>query len=129
MHALRVHLLFVDESGRPEDKTFAVGGVVVRADEWSVVRRRWQQAHAEHCWPPDKEIKWHGTRTGEVPPALADSVFAARRGQGDASRWHEQLLPLFATHPDTKVVDGVGLVEFPARAKGEETQPSKLFTV
>src|SRR5256885_6213738 len=75
MHAPRVHLLFVDESGRPEDKTFAVGGIVVRADEWSVVRDRWQQALAEHDWPPDKEIKWHGTPTGEVPPALADSVF------------------------------------------------------
>ena len=225
-----MHLLFVDESGRPDDKTFAVGGAVVRADDWSVVRDRWQQALAQHSWPPDKEIKWHGTRTGEVPPALADSVFAAlagapltcyvvllrplagrqshprffatdedtyatalmflaeryqrflsradsngvivldsrrpevddrtrrfferlqregtpylqldrivdslllgpshhslglqvadlvvastlaaRRGQGDASRWHKQLIPLFAAHPDTKVVDGVGLVEF-----------------
>jgi hypothetical protein len=75
MHAPRVHVLFVDE----EDKTFAVG-VVARADEWSVVRDRWRQTLAEHSWPPDNEIKWHGTRTGEVPPALADSVFGALAG-------------------------------------------------
>ena len=40
------------------------------------------------------------------------STLAARRGQGDASRWHKQLLPSFARHPDTGVVEGVGLVEF-----------------
>lgn len=238
--------MFVDESGRPDEKTFAVGGVVVEADKWGVLRDRWQQALETHAWPHDKEVKWHGTRTGEVPPTLADDVFAAlsgapltcyvvllrplaggqshphffsseedtyatalmflaeryqrflsrvdshgvivldsrrpevddrtrrfferlqregtpyvqldrivdslllgpsqysvglqaadlvvasalaaRRGQVDASRWHKQLLPLFATHPDTKAVDGVGLVEFPARAKGEAPPPSKLFT-
>jgi uncharacterized protein DUF3800 len=241
-----VHLLFVDESGGPEDKTFAVGGVVIEAGSWGVVRDRWQRALEEHKWPPDRELKWHGTRTGEVPPAVADSAFdaisgvpltcyvvllrplagrqshpeffatdedtyatalmflaeryqrflsradshgvivldsrrpevddrtrrfferlqregtpyvqltrivdalllgpshhslglqiadlvvgstlAARRGQGDASRWHKQLLPLFATHPDTKVIEGVGLVEFPSRAKGAPAPPSKLFT-
>ena len=242
----RVHMLFVDESGRPEDKTFAVGGVSMTADEWSVLRDRWHSTLRSHRWPPEKEIKWHSIRTGEVPPALADDVFtalagtslscyvvllrplagrqshpgffasdedtyatalmflaeryqrflsraqshgvivldsrrpevddrtrrfferlqregtpyvqldrivdslllgpshyslglqaadlvvastlAARRGQGDASRWHKQLRPLFATHPDTKVVDGVGLVEFPARARGAAEPPSKLFT-
>jgi hypothetical protein len=56
------------------------------------------------------------------------STLAARRGQGDASRWHKQLLPSFAVHPDTKTVEGVGLVEFPSRAKGAAPPPSKLFT-
>lgn len=64
----------------------------------------------------------------QIADLVVASTLAARRGQGDASRWHKQLLPLFATHPDTKVVDGVGLVEFPARAKGEAPAPSKLFT-
>ncbi len=31
---------------------------------------------AEHGWPPEREVKWHGIRTGEVPPALADAVVA-----------------------------------------------------
>ena len=243
---LGVHLLFVDESGQPGERAFAVGGVVVEAGGWGVLRDRWHGALARHGWPLDKEVKWHGTRTGEVPPAIADAVFealvgapitcyavllrplagrqshpgffasdedtyatalmflaeryqrflsrvdstgviildsrrpevdertrrfferlkregtpyveldrivdslllgpshhsiglqaadlviastlAARRGQGDASRWHKALLPSFARHPDTGVLGGVGLVEFPARAKGEAPPPSKLFT-
>jgi hypothetical protein len=32
---------------------------------------------------------------------LVASTLAARRGQGDASRWQKRLVPLFATHPDT----------------------------
>jgi len=72
-----VYLLFVDESGRPDDRTFAVGGVAVRAVEWGLLRDRWLAALDAHAWPHDKEVKWHGTRTGEVPPALADDVFAA----------------------------------------------------
>ena len=28
-------------------------------------------------WPRDKEAKWHGIRSGEVPPELADGLFAA----------------------------------------------------
>ena len=241
-----MHLLFVDESGQPDEKTFAVGGVVVRADDWSVVRAAWGRALAEHHWPAGRELKWHGIRTGEVPPALADTVFdtlasaplrchvvllrplagrqshpdyfatdeetyatalmflaeryqrflsrvdsngvivldsrrqevdertrrfferlqregtpyvqldrivdslllgpshhslglqladlvvastlGARKGQGDASRWHKQLLPLFGRHPDTGAVEGVGLVDFPARARGEDPPPSTLFT-
>ena len=34
------------------------------------LRDRWQKALAKHSWPLDKEVKWHGARTGEVPPAL-----------------------------------------------------------
>ena len=30
-----------------------------------------------HGWPADREVKWHGIRTGEVPPALADAVVSA----------------------------------------------------
>jgi len=241
-----MYLLFVDESGKPDERAFAVGGVAVRADEWGLLRDSWLAALAAHAWPPDKELKWHGTRTGEVPPALADDVFAAiadspitcfavilkplaakqrrpdlfgspedvyaqglmwlaeryqrflsrqdaygaivldsrapeldnrmrrffealqrdgtpyarldrivdslllgpshhsiglqtadlviasalagRHVLGDASRWHKQLLPRFARHPDTGALDGVGIVEYPRKAKGEDPPPAKLFT-
>ena len=75
-----MHLLFVDESGKPDERTFAVGGVVIAAPDWHVLQKRWDGALAEHGWPREKEIKWHGTRTGEVPPALADAVYAAIAG-------------------------------------------------
>jgi hypothetical protein len=72
-----VYLLFLDESGSPSDTSFAVGGIAVRGDEWNVLRDRWHTAMREHGWPLDKEAKWHGTVTGEVPPGLADALFAA----------------------------------------------------
>ena len=72
-----MHILFLDESGRPGDKVFAVGGIAVRADHWRELSERWSAALAEGAWPAEKEIKWHGTNTGEVPPALADGIFDA----------------------------------------------------
>jgi len=72
-----VYLLFLDESGKPHDATFAVGGVAIRADEWELMRQRWEPTVSDHSWPTDKELKWHGTKTGEVPPALVDAVYAA----------------------------------------------------
>ena len=72
-----MHLLFLDESGQlSERKFFALGGVALRDDNWHELRRAWQETLAAHDWPPGKEIKWHGIRTGEVPPALADAVVA-----------------------------------------------------
>ena len=72
-----MHLLFLDESGQPNDRMFAVGGLAIRADEWEVVRRRWRDMLDGHGWPADKELKWHGTRSGEVPPDVADAAFRA----------------------------------------------------
>jgi hypothetical protein len=72
-----MYLLFVDESGRPDERAFAIGGIAVRADEWGLLRDRWLAALDAHGWPHDKEIKWHATRTGAVPPSLADHIFAA----------------------------------------------------
>jgi hypothetical protein len=73
-----VHLLFLDESGQlSEQKFFALGGVVLRDSNWRVLRDLWQGTLAEHGWPPDREIKWHGIRKGEVPPTLADAVVSA----------------------------------------------------
>ena len=72
-----MHLLFLDESGEPDGKSFALGGVAVRADEWQTVRLHWEKALSDQGWPLDKEPKWHGIQTGEVPPALADALFEA----------------------------------------------------
>jgi len=72
-----VYLLFVDESGRPDERAFAVGGIAVRADEWALLRDLWFAALDSAGWPRDLEAKWHGIRTGTVPPALADALFAA----------------------------------------------------
>ena len=73
-----MHLLFLDESGQlSERKFFALGGVALRDSDWPFLRDLWQSTLAEHGWPADREVKWHGIRTGEVPPALADAVVAA----------------------------------------------------
>lgn len=72
-----MQLLFVDESGTPADPVFALGGVAVDGDRWNELRDLWGGALAAHRWPHDREIKWHGVQTGQVPPALADALFAA----------------------------------------------------
>ena len=77
-----MHLLFLDESGQlSERRFFALGGVALRDRDWHTLRDLWQETLAAHAWPADREIKWHGIRTGEVPPALADAIVADdRRG-------------------------------------------------
>ena len=241
-----MQFLFVDESGTPSERVFAIGGVAVRADDWPAFRQRWLGVLARHAWPVREEIKWHYIHTGRIPPAMADDLYAelarseatcfvvilrplaARRERpdlfatdedvyqqglmylterfhrclgrgddygaivvdhriddvdarlrrffdelltdgtpymrldrlvdtvllgpshhsiglqaadlvvgctlasrdrlGDASRWHRQLHPRFARHPDTLEIDGAGLVEFPkqpqakARGKGKLTE-------
>ena len=73
-----MHLLFLDESGQPAERTFfALGGVALRDADWPLLREQWQATLGEHGWPPDREVKLHGIRTGEVPPALADGLPAA----------------------------------------------------
>jgi hypothetical protein len=49
----------------------------VRDRDWPALKERWQETLRSHRWPLDREVKWHGIRTGEVPDALADAVFAA----------------------------------------------------
>lgn len=240
-----VYILFLDESGKPEDRSFAVGGIAVRASDWGALRVGWDESLQAAGWPLDKELKWSGTRSGEVPPDVADAAYAwlaeaplvcfvtvlrplagrrshpeffatdedtyataltflaerfqrflqredsygvivldsrrrevddrmrrfferiqregtafaelerivdglmlgpshfslglqvadlvvgstlaAQRAPGDATRWHKQLLPRFARHPDTGEVDGVGLKHFPDKIRPEEAPPSKLF--
>jgi hypothetical protein len=73
-----VHLLFLDESGRlDQGGLFALGGIAVRDRDWPGLKEAWQETLRAHGWPLDREVKWHGIRTGEVPDALADAVFAA----------------------------------------------------
>ena len=70
-----MRLLFLDESGRiGQDGLFALGGVAVRAEDWRALREGWLTPLAAHGWDPANEVKWHGIKTGYVPPALADAV-------------------------------------------------------
>jgi hypothetical protein len=103
-------LLFLDESGRiDQDDLFALGGIAVRDRDWGLLRDRWQQTLAEHNWPADRELKWHGIRSGGVPPALADAVFATLTTAPlvayvvllDRELGQQQFPELFSTSEDT----------------------------
>jgi len=73
-----MHLLFLDESGRlDQGGSFALGGIAVRDTDWPVLRDIWQTTLRDQGWPLDREVKWHGIRTGEVPPGVADAVYGA----------------------------------------------------
>ena len=73
-----MHLLFLDESGRlDQGGLFALGGIAIADSDWPALRELWQGTLREASWPLDREVKWHGIRRGEVPPALADSLFDA----------------------------------------------------
>ncbi len=37
----------------------------------------WQGTLRAYRWPLDEELKWHGIRKGQVPPLLADAIYAA----------------------------------------------------
>ncbi|MBK5110986.1 MAG: DUF3800 domain-containing protein [Thermoleophilia bacterium] len=71
-----MYLLFLDESGKPDDGVFALGGVSIRADRWHGIRERWNDCLTQAGWPIDRELKWSGTRDGEVPPEVADAAYA-----------------------------------------------------
>lgn len=70
-----MYLLFLDESGTPDDDLFALGGFAVKAQDWHLLRERWHGCLAAAGWPPDRELKWSGTASGEVPPAVADAAY------------------------------------------------------
>jgi hypothetical protein len=73
-----MHLLFLDESGQLErGGLFALGGVAVRDSDWHELKELWQETLRSHGWPLEREVKWHGIRKGEVPPAVADTMFDA----------------------------------------------------
>jgi hypothetical protein len=71
-----MYLFFLDESGRlDQGGLFALGGIAVRDHDWHLLRDLWHETLRRHSWPLDREVKWHGIRTGEVPPSLADAVY------------------------------------------------------
>ena len=74
-----MHLLLLDKSGRLDQGggLFALGGIAVRDRDWPELRDLRLRTLREHRWPLERELKWHGIRRGEVPPALADAVFDA----------------------------------------------------
>jgi Protein of unknown function (DUF3800) len=142
-----MQLLFVDESGTPDDAVFALGGIAVDGDRWTELRDLWAAALATHRWPHDERLQREGTeyvRLDRLVDALllgpshhsiglqaADLVVgsarAARGHLGDASRWQSELEPRFARHPDTGEVRGVGRVEWPRDPGRRIDQPGKLF--
>ncbi len=69
-----MYLLFLDESGTPGEDLFALGGFAVRAEDWHLLRERWEDCLTTAGWPLDKELKWSGTDK-EVPPAVADAAY------------------------------------------------------
>lgn len=71
-----MRLLFVDESGRLDQPGwFGLGGITLEERQWPLLRDLWQETLAAEGWPLDKELKWHGIRTGEVPPHVADAAY------------------------------------------------------
>jgi Protein of unknown function (DUF3800) len=73
-----MYLLFLDESGKlDQGGLFALGGIAIRDGDWPLLKETWQRTLSEAGWPLDREVKWHGIRKGEVPPPLADAVYAA----------------------------------------------------
>ena len=105
-----MHLLFVDESGKlDQGGVFALGGVAVRDRDWPELRDLWQGTLRSGGWPLDREVKWHGIRKGEVPPAVADAVFAALAGAPftcyvtllDPDRGRDEFPELLGTPEDT----------------------------
>ena len=76
-----MHQLFLDESGQIDRPgLFALGGVAIRGADWPMLRTAWLDTLRAESWPLDREIKWHGIRTGAVPPALADRIVSTLAG-------------------------------------------------
>ncbi len=146
-----MRILFLDESGRiGQDGLFALGGVAVRADDWRALRESWLAPLAAHGWDPANEVKWHGIKTGYVPPALADAVidglarapFTAYvmlldlvRGQeldeffGTAERTYGTALMFVSErfHHLLEAEDALGLVVADARHREEDASLRRYF--
>lgn len=148
-----MHLLFLDESGQlSERKLFALGGIAIRDSDWHELRDLWQQTLAEHGWPPDREVKWHGIRRGEVPPALADAVVAAIARAPvtcyvtllDVELGHEVAPEFFSSDEDTYATglmflaerfqllleraDDVGMIVVDSRFREEDSRLRRFFS-
>jgi hypothetical protein len=146
-------LLFLDESGQlSERKLFALGGIALRDSDWHALRDLWQATLAAHGWPADREVKSHGIRTGEVPPALADAVVSALAHAPltcyvtllDQELGLEAAPEFFATEEDTYATglmflaerfqhllvaeDDVGLIVVDSRFREEDSRLRRFFS-
>ncbi len=63
----------------------------------------------------------------QVADMVVGTTLKADRALGDASRWFKELKPRFAHHPDSGVLEGVGLKIYPDKVSPEDAPPSKLF--
>jgi hypothetical protein len=148
-----VQLLFLDESGRlDQGGQFALGGIAVRDSDWSLLRDLWQQTLRAAGWPLDRELKWHGIRKGEVPPDLADAVYAMLAGAPitcfvcllDLGLGREAAPEFFATPEETyatalmflaerfqhhlQTVDDVGLIVVDSRHREHDSRLRRFFS-
>lgn len=147
-----MHLLFLDESGRlDQGGVFALGGVAVRDRDWPELRDMWHATLREHHWPLDREVKWHGIRTGEVPPPLADAVVdtltrapvTAYVALLDTDRGRSEFPELMATPEDTyatalmflaerfehllEAEDDLGLIAIDSRFREDDARLRRFF--
>lgn len=147
-----MQLLFLDESGRlDEDGLFALGGIAVADRDWHELRDRWLEALRSYEWPLDREVKWHGVRKGEVPPALADTMFAALAASPvtayvvllDLTRGRAEFPEFFATNEDAYATalmflaerfhhllaarDDVGMIVLDSRFREDDARLRRFF--
>ncbi len=70
-----MHLLFLDESGAPDQPLFGLGGVAIPADRWVTLRARWMALTSADGRPPNAEVKWTNVkRNGRLAGRLADAL-------------------------------------------------------
>ena len=148
-----MHLLFLDESGQPDKGNhFALGGIAVRDTDWPELKDVWHETLAAEPWPLDREVKWHGIRKGEVPPTLADAMFAALSKAPltayvtllDLELGHEREPSFFATpeevystglmflaerfHHLLEAADDVGMIVVDSRYREEDRRLRRFFS-
>ena len=148
---MRVHLLFLDESGQlSERRFFALGGVALRDADWQRLRDLWQETLAAHGWPGE------GDQVARDPHRRG-AARARRRGRDHARPLAASLLrePLdielgataapefFATDEDTyatgadvpgralpapaQAADDVGMIVVDSRFREDDARLRRFF--
>jgi hypothetical protein len=148
-----VQVLFLDESGQlDQGGQFALGGIAIRDSDWFLLRELWQETLRSGGWPLERELKWHGIRTGQVPPELADAVYAMLAGAPitcfvcllDLDLGRQATPEFFTTPEDTyatalmflgerfqhhlQTVDDVGLIVVDSRHREHDSRLRRFFS-